>query len=500
MKIVLGSADAMTAVDALAVLVSEDDLARDELVSELDAAMQSALRTAIHGDEFTGKKDSQLVLPTFGRLAARKVALFGLGPGRKASVADVRSAVVRATRWGVDVGPNLAIALPRKCTPETVRAAAEGAQLGAYRFAKYLTGDRLPKKTLESVALAVRANSARDDVRPAELADALARGIAVGEAVNLARDLVNEPPNELTPAALARAARNVAKQHKLEITVMDRKAIVAAGMKLLDAVGRGSANEQRFVHMVYKPDKPRKNRKKVAIVGKGLTFDSGGLCIKPGAGMGEMKSDMAGAAVTIGVMSAVAALGLDVEVHGIVAAAENMPDGGSYRPGDIFGSLDGKTVEIVNTDAEGRLVLADALAYASKLGVDYIVDHATLTGACVIALGPSCAGLFTNDEHAGRQYTRSAGLAGESMWQLPLLEDLREGLKSDVADLKHMGERPGGAISAALFLREFVANGLKWIHLDIAGPAFVERPMALAPKGATGFGVLSFLSFLESLE
>ncbi|MEI8254608.1 MAG: leucyl aminopeptidase [Deltaproteobacteria bacterium] len=499
MKIVLGTAGAKTAVDALAVLVSEDDLARDELVNELDAEMQGALRAAIKGDEFTGKKDSQLVLTTFGRIAARKLALFGIGPGRKASVPDVRAAVVRATRWGTEVGPGLAIALPRKCAPETIRAAAEGVQLGSYRFAKYLTGDRIPKKTLENVTLCVRAGSAKETGRPAAQADALARGTSVGEAINLTRDLVNEPPNELTPAALAHAARDVAKKHKLEITVMDRKAIIAAGMKLLDAVGRGSSNEQRFVHMVYTPAKPKKNRKKVAIVGKGLTFDSGGLCIKVAAGMGDMKCDMAGAAVTVGVMHAVAALQLDVEVHGIFAAAENMPDGNAYRPGDVFGSLDGKTVEIINTDAEGRLVLADALSYASKLGADYIVDHATLTGACMIALGPNCAGLFANDERLGRQYHHAAQRAGESMWEMPLLEDLREGLKSDVADLKHMGDRFGGSISAGLFLREFVGDS-KWVHIDIAGPAFGDRQTALAPKGATGYGVLSFVSFLESLE
>ncbi len=499
MKIVLGSAGPTTAVDALAVLVSEDDLARDELLNELDAAMQGALRAAIKSDEFAGKKDSQLVLPTYGRIAARKLALFGIGPGRKATAPDVRAAVVRATRWAVDVGPALAVALPRKCTPETIRAAAEGAGLGAYRFVKYLTGDRLPKKTLETVTLSVRASSGKEAGRPAQQAEALAHGIAVGDAVNLTRDLVNEPPNELTPAALAHAARDVAKKYKLQITVMDRKAIIAAGMKLLDAVGRGSVNEQRFVHMVYAPAKPKKNRKKVAIVGKGLTFDSGGLCIKVAAGMGDMKCDMAGAGVTVGVMHAVAALGLDVEVHGIFAAAENMPDGGAYRPGDIFGSLEGKTVEIINTDAEGRLVLADALAYASKLGCDYIIDHATLTGACMIALGPNCAGLYANDDRLARQYGQAAERAGESMWHMPLLEDLREGLKSDVADLKHMGDRFGGSISAGLFLREFV-SGAKWIHLDIAGPAFGDRPTPLAPKGATGYGVLSFVSFLESLE
>jgi leucyl aminopeptidase len=499
MKIVLGSAGPKTAVDALAVLVTEDDVARDELVSELDAALGGALRSAIKDEEFTAKKDTLLVLPTFGKIAARKIALIGIGSGRKLAAPDVRAAAVKATRWGIDRGATLAIALPRRSTPETIRAVAEGVQLGAYRFIKYLTGDRIPKKALTEVTLGMRANGGKEAGRPQQQHDALARGISVGESVNLVRDLVNEPPNELTPAALAQAAKDVAKKHKMQITVLDRKGIIGAGMKLLDAVGRGSVNEQRFVHMVYTPAKLKKNRKKIALVGKGLTFDSGGLCIKQAAGMGDMKCDMAGAGITVGVMHAVAALQLDVEVHGIFAAAENMPDGGAYRPGDIFGSLDGKTVEIINTDAEGRLVLADALAYARKLGTDYIIDHATLTGACMIALGPNCAGLYGNDDRLARSYVQAADRAGESMWHMPLLEDLREGLKTDVADLKHTGDRYGGSITGALFLREFVGDS-KWLHLDIAGPAFADRVTVLSPKGATGFGVLAFIQFLESIQ
>ncbi len=499
MKIVLGSAGPQTAVDALAVFVSEDDLSRDELVKSLDDALGGALRTAIKDEEFTGKKDSQLVLPTFGKLGARRLALIGIGNGRKATSIELRVAAARAARFGVERGTTLAIVLPRKTSIDAIRAAAEGVKLGSYRFTKYLTGDRLPKRTLDTVTIALREGSAKEIGRPAQQQQSLDRGIAVGEAINLTRDLVNEPPNELTPAALANVAKDVAKRHKLEISVLDRKAIIAAGMKLLDAVGRGSTNEQRFVHMTYRPAKAKKNRPRVAIVGKGLTFDSGGLCIKPAPGMGDMKCDMAGAAITVGVMEAVAALGLDVEVHGIFAAAENMPDGSAYRPGDIFGSLDGKSVEIINTDAEGRLVLADALTYARKLETDYVIDHATLTGACMIALGPNCAGLFANDEKLAKLYTAAAERAGESMWRMPLLEELREGLKTDVADLKHTGDRYGGSITGALFLREFVGES-RWIHLDVAGPVFGERPNALSPKGATGFGVLSFISFLESLQ
>jgi tRNA(Ile)-lysidine synthase TilS/MesJ len=265
-------------------------------------------------------------------------------------------------------------------------------------------------------------------------------------------------------------------------------------MKLILAVGNGSANKPRMVHLAYKPGKRAK--RKIVFVGKGLTFDSGGLCIKPAQGMGEMKTDMSGAANVIGLMAAVAALAPRVEVHGIIGCAENMPDGEAYRPGDVFGSLDGKTVEIINTDAEGRLVLADCLAYATKLDPDVIIDNATLTGACVVALGPSCSGFFATNDGLGDGFARAAKHAGEQFWRLPLLDDLKDQLKSDIADLKHTGERFGGAITAALFLREFVGK-TAWIHCDIAGPAMASRAHGIYPKGGTGHGVLTFLSYVE---
>jgi leucyl aminopeptidase len=245
--------------------------------------------------------------------------------------------------------------------------------------------------------------------------------------------------------------------------------------------------------MVYKP---KKAKKKIAFVGKGLTFDSGGLCIKPAPGMGEMKSDMGGAAAVLGLMAAVASLRPEVEVHGIIGAAENMPDGAAYRPGDIFGSLDGKSVEIINTDAEGRLVLADALTYASRLAPDVIVDAATLTGACVVALGKSCSGFYATEDKLARDLEAAARQTGEPFWRMPLLEELKEQLKSDCADLKHTGDRWGGSITAALFLREFVGK-VPWIHCDIAGPVLADKPRGIYPKGGTGHPVLAFARFVE---
>ncbi|MFO0604441.1 MAG: leucyl aminopeptidase [Polyangiales bacterium] len=498
MKIALGSAGTHTTVDLLAVLLAEDDLAGDELVTELDGALDGGLRKAIKDEDFTAKRDATLAVQTLGRCPYRKVLLLGLGPSAKVTPTEVRNAAARAARTANgDKLTSLAVSLRGRGEPAEVRAAAEGLTLGSYRFTKYLTGERRPKKELDRAVVAWRA--AKDHPKPsADQKRALAQGEAVGGAINLTRDLVNEPPNELTPARLAEAAVETAKAHGLTAKVFDRAKIRAEGMHLLDAVGRGSRNEPRFVHLTYKPEKARKGRKRVVLVGKGLCFDSGGLCIKQAAGMGDMKSDMAGAALCVGAMAAIGQLKPDIEVHALIAAAENMPDGDAYRPGDVWGSLDGKTVEIINTDAEGRLVLADALTYGRKLQPDVMIDHATLTGACMVALGTLTAGFYSNDDALAEAYLKAAKSVGEGLWRMPLLDELRDGLKSDVADLKHTGDRYGGSITAALFLREFVGDA-KWAHLDIAGPAFLDRVTALGPKGGTGFGVLSFLAYLDEL-
>jgi leucyl aminopeptidase len=311
------------------------------------------------------------------------------------------------------------------------------------------------------------------------------------------RDLVNAPPNDLTPVALANAAKEGASAHGVAYKEWDKKALDKLGMRLFLAVNRGSAEEPRMVHLSYVPPGVTKP-KKIVFVGKGLTFDSGGLCIKPAGSMIDMKCDMAGAATTIGIVLAAARLGVPIEIHGLFGATENMTGSSAYRPGDVFKSYQGKTVEIINTDAEGRLVLADVLTYASELKPDYLIDHATLTGACMVALGPWTAGLFSNDDGLAARYTTAAEAEGELYWRMPLVRDLRDSLRSEIADLKHTGDKHGGAISAALFLEEFVGKA-RWMHLDIAGPAFLERPHAQYPKGGSGFGVATGVRFLESL-
>ncbi|HVH45161.1 MAG TPA: leucyl aminopeptidase [Labilithrix sp.] len=371
---------------------------------------------------------------------------------------------------------------------DRLREIVEGLELGAYRFTKYLTGDRKPKAELGQVAICVLGNVPKNAKEQIDIGQTVAAG------VNLARDLSNEPPNVIYPDTLADAAKAAAKDANVKVQVFDYKEIQKRGMKLLQAVGQGSEHKPAMVHFSYVPANPKR---RVAFVGKGVTFDSGGLSIKPAAGMGEMKHDMSGAANVVGLMSIIGKLKPDVEVHGILAAAENMPDGNSYRPGDVWGSLDGKSVEIINTDAEGRLILADALAYARALEPDLLVDNATLTGACVVALGNSCSGWYANNEATAEEFAAAAKASGEQMWRLPLLEDLKDQLKSDSADLKHTGDRWGGSISAALFLREFIGTVPNWVHCDIAGPAMGDRIRGWDPKGGTGHGVLTFLSLVD---
>ena len=455
----------------------------------IDTALGDALSKLCAKEEFTGKRDQTVSIGTLGRIAAERVVLVGLGDRRQIGAPEVRTFAAKAARMANgEKAKTLALSLPPGLEAH-LRPLAEGLELGAYRFTKYLTGDRKPKTELATVVV-----GAAVKLKPNAKA-LVALGQKIGVAVNLSRDLSNEPGNVMYPETLAAAAQTVAKDNALKIEVFDFKEIRRRGMKLIDAVGRGSRHEPRFVHMSYAP---KGAKKKLVFVGKGITFDTGGISIKPAPGMGDMKHDMSGAANVIALMAAVAAVKpKGVEVHAIASCAENMPDGDAYRPGDIWGSLDGKTVEIVNTDAEGRLVLADALAFARGLTPDLIIDNATLTGACVVALGTTCSGWYTGDEALAREFDKAIHDSGELMWRMPLLEDLREGIKSDVADVKQAGDRWGGSITAALFLREF-AGDAKWIHCDIAGPASIDRPTSwMQAKGATGHALLTFLAVIE---
>jgi leucyl aminopeptidase len=433
-------------------------------------------------------------MSTLGRVKADRLVLLGLGDVAKLGAGDIRTFAAKAARAAnADKAKRLVLGLPAGLEKH-LREVVEGLELGAYRFTKYMTGDRKPKAELGQVTLCLLCDP-RDVPANAKARIDLGQSVAAG--VNLARDLSNEPPNVLYPDAFAAAAELTAKANGLKVEVFDFKEIQRRGMHLLQAVGQGSERKPCMVHFTWSPPGTSTNRRRLVFVGKGITFDSGGLSIKPAAGMGEMKHDMSGAANIVGLMAIVGRLKPNVEVHGIFAAAENMPDGGAYRPGDVWPSLDGKSVEIINTDAEGRLILADALAYARALEPDLLVDNATLTGACVVALGNSCSGWFASSDAAASEFQSSVTNSGEQMWRMPLIEDLKDQLKSDSADLKHTGDRWGGSISAALFLREFVGTVQNWVHCDIAGPAMGDRVRGWDPKGGTGHGVLTFLDIIE---
>jgi leucyl aminopeptidase len=482
-----GTWDKSTA-DIVAIAVGSGKIRLGRALSRIEAVTGKGSIKPLAADErFEGKRPQTLKVAAGGKAKARWLLLVGIGEEKDAEkiawkMGRAVAAVARAQK-------SAAIELP-EVTPDSVRAVTQGLVSGSYRYIQYKT-DKTEKASLQSAAILGAPKGKRG------LAAAIRSGKAVAESVNFARDLVNAPPNDLNPVTLARAATRESKKLGLSCRIFNKARIEKEGMNLLLAVNKGSAIEPRVIHVVYKPARPKK---KIVFVGKGLTFDSGGLCIKPGPSMVDMKCDMAGSAATLGIVFAAARLKLPVEVHAVVGSTENMTGSKAYRPGDIYKSLEGKTVEVINTDAEGRLVLADVLTWAArKLKPDYMIDHATLTGACMVALGPYRAALYTDDDELASAYLEAAGAEGESFWRMPLDSELRSMLKSPIADLKHVGGRYGGSITAALFLKEFTEK-TTWMHLDIAGPAFLERPHRRMPKGGTGFGVATGVRFLEGLQ
>ncbi len=361
----------------------------------------------------------------------------------------------------------------------------EGIMLGLYQFLDYKTQNLEDIKKVEKVFVVgkeVQKNSFEKTKKMCEI-------------VNTTRNIQNMPANAATPEFMENFAKELAKKYKLKISVWDKKELEKKGFNGVLCVGQGSTKEPRLVVLEYNP----KGKKKICLVGKGVTFDSGGLNIKPGDSMLGMKFDMSGAAAVFGSMQAIAELKLDVHAFGITPFVENMPDGNSYRPGDVIKMASGKTAEIINTDAEGRMILADALYYATTLKPDFIVDFATLTGACMVALGYYYAGIMGNDEDLIKKIIEAGQSTGEKVWQLPLTDEYREDIKSDIADVKHLGERWGGAITAAMFLKEFVGD-TKWAHLDIAGTANVDKEKPYKPVGGTGFGVRLIAELLEKMK
>lgn len=424
---------------------------------------------------FTAKAEQVQVVPDGGRL----VVAVGLGPADKVDTDGLRRAsasLARSVRGRRSLALDLASVTDAVGGPEAARAVVEGTALALYRFGYKSTKDkdRLSRVTLVgSTAAGVRT--------------AVDQAVAVAEGVKLARDLVNEPGGSLTPPKFANRVRRMARDSGLTVKVMDEAAIRRARLGGLLGVSRGSTQPPRFVELTWTP----KGRPKgtLALVGKGLTFDSGGLSIKSGVGMMDMKMDMGGAAAVVGAMSTLSVLAPRCRVRAYLPMTDNMLGGDATRPGDVLTIRNGKTIEVLNTDAEGRLVLADALSMASEAKPDAIVDLATLTGACMVALGPRIAGLMGRDDGFLAQVEGASARTGERVWRLPLPADYRTMVDSPVADMKNIGGPHGGAITAGLILGEFVADGIPWAHLDIAGPAFADGDDCEVTRGGTGFGV-----------
>jgi leucyl aminopeptidase len=484
--------------DLLALLVPEPGTLGAD-ASGVDRHLGGRLAGAVRADGFAGKRDRTLLVHALDS-PFRRVVL--VGAGRAAGPEAIRRFAAVAARTGAAVGAaRLAIAVPSDGTDtggdslrERVRAAVEGAGLAAYRFDRYRS--REDSGPEESVLLA------RGDA--ASLAAAVRQAETTVAATSRARDLVNEPANVVTPSALADLAREIARRDGLGCRVIDVDEAREMGMGLFAAVAAGSDQPAKFIVLDYQPSggagpAGRSSPRTVALAGKGITFDSGGLSIKTAGGMATMKGDMAGAAAVLGTMGVLRELAVPLRVLGIAPATENMVSGRATRPGDIVRGLGGKTVEINNTDAEGRLVLADAIAYAVREGVDEIIDLATLTGSCVIALGDHTAGVMSNNQPLTDRLLAAAGAAGEQLWQLPMYEEFADAMRGEISDLKNSAGREAGAERAAAFMSQFAGN-TPWAHLDIAGPAFNEDRKAppYVPLGGTGYGVRTLLRYLES--
>ncbi len=428
---------------------------------------------AVDKDHFEGKFGQTYLLHTLGKIPADKILIIGFGKKEEFDHNKMREAVAKSIKKLQQIKAKKA-AFDFDVNVDYGKSAAIGAMIADYAYDKY--------KSEKAHHL--------DEITFARFSENdLNEGIIFGEAMKFTRDLANTPAQIATPTKLSEIAKEL---EGIETKVFDKEEIARMGMGAYLAVGQGSVQPPKFIHMKY----TGKNvKKKIALIGKGICFDSGGLDIKPASSMLTMKDDMSGAACILGVMRALSKLKPDMEVHGIIAACENMPSGSSYKPGDILTAKNGKTIEIDNTDAEGRLTLADALCYACELGVDEVIDIATLTGACMVALGTVASGIMGNDEEMINRVIETAKESGETFWQLPMFKEYFDSLKSDIADMKNTGSRNGGASAAGLFLQQFVKD-TKWCHIDIAGTAYIEKPQKEFIAGATGAGVRTLLNYV----
>jgi leucyl aminopeptidase len=467
-------------------------------IESVDRSIEGFLLKYLKQEKFKGMFGERLFIPTFGRLKMKKICLIGLGEHKALKQDMIRRAggyLIKATKEAkvktVAVSCSSFFALNEE---RYMQVFGEGILSGSYDFRDhYGVGEEKKKQRILERIFLVESEKRKMKL----IQSGLDRAIVISQSVSLARDLVNRSPRHVRPVDLTDAAINlIARGNGISCKAIDRNEMERLGMGAALAVGEGSIHPPVCVHLVYRPKK--KSKKKIVVIGKGVTFDSGGLSLKPADSMSLMKTDMAGAASVIGLFKALPFLHISSEVHGIFIAVENMPSGNAYRPGDVVKAMNGMTIEIANTDAEGRVTLADAISYAvKKIKPDQIIDVATLTGAAIVALGDDCSVFMSNDRDLAKSLVSASKRAGELFWELPLIPHYDEALHSKVADMNNYGGKSAGAIKAGLFLQRFV-NKISWAHLDIAGPAFCEKEYRPdLSYGGTGFGIRTLIEFLE---
>jgi leucyl aminopeptidase len=491
-KVIVGDI-AQIEADAIVVNLFEGVEQPAGATAAVDKALSGAISSLIGRGEIKGKFGEVSIIHTLGKLPARIVTIAGLGKRQDFNVDKIRGVAgefCRALRklncrkiatilHGAGIGD-----IELEASTEAI---AEGALLGLYNFTKYKKPEY---EDIEEMLIVVRERE-----KVSLLESAIGKGKTVALTTNLARDMVNEPANYMTPSQMAEIAKEIASKYNLELKVFDREDMEAMGMGALLGVAKGSNQPPKLITLSYKGDKH--SEKTLGFLGKGITFDSGGISIKASEGMDEMKDDMAGAAAVMTALGAIAQLKPKINVTAVIPATENLPSGTALKPGDVLKAMNGKTIEVISTDAEGRLILADALSYAVKQGLSPLIDLATLTGACRVALGTLYSGLFGNDQDLVNKVLKATKRTGERMWQMPMPEEYKEQNKSEIANVKNTGNRHGGAITAALFLAEFVAN-IPWVHIDIAGTAFSAKESGYIVKGATGVGVRTLVELALS--
>lgn len=485
--------------DVLVFAQFESDATLRGATASVDSSLSGALRDLLKSKEFEGKQNQTVLLHTQGKIPAKRVLLVGLGKKAEVRADTLRQAMASVAKRVRQAGANSFHTLlhdqgfSRTSPAFIARAMVEGAALAGYDFTAYRSEVKANSKGPTQMIVVESEGS-----RLAAIKQGIQQGLASAEATWFVRDLCNHPSNVMTPARLVNEARSVAKEQGVKLKVLERRDMEKLGMGALLGVARGSHEPPKFIILEYQRGRSTgsgRSGKPIVLVGKTITFDTGGISIKPAENMEQMKADMTGGAEVLATVRAVSRLRLPLHVIGILPATENMPGGRAIKPGDILKTLSGKTVEVQNTDAEGRLILADGLAYATRYKPRAIIDVATLTGACIVALGKFAIGMFGNDDELKRRVEKAGEMAGERVWEMPLWQEYFEQLKSEVADMRNIGGRGAGMITAALFLSKFVGD-CPWIHLDIASTDWSDSERPYIAKGPTGIGTRLLIQYL----